>query len=219
MNNEQETNYSTFCLYISIVQTHSFCYFHKCHILSSENTTRPILLRRSRIDNNVKRQIHTLSREHSQKRRILEEHQVRDHPDPNRVSRHCHVILTRTFVWLSLTALTLSMFPQDRDVSQTRGTREKPFQEGRRISPSLETGSRLIHDARRRDRSRVEEISVMYVPFPAFGSTPAGRRSGSRAGRRTVALYSLSGLVGYCVAERIPRTRVNSAPPRDSPPY
>jgi len=59
----------------------------------------------------------------------------------------------------------------------------------------------------------------MYVPFPAFGSIPAGRRSGSRAGRRTVALYSLSGLVGYCVAERIPRTRVNSAPPRDSPPY
>lgn len=58
-----------------------------------------------------------------------------------------------------------------------------------------------------------------YVPFPASGSTPAGRRSGSRAGPRTVALYSLSGPVGYCVSARIPRTRVSSAPPRDSPPY
>lgn len=57
------------------------------------------------------------------------------------------------------------MFPQDRDVSQARGTGEKLSQEGRRISLSLETGSRLIRDARRRDRSRAEEIVSCTYPF------------------------------------------------------
>lgn len=136
-------------------------------MLSSENT-RPILFQRL-LELITKRKIHTLCTKN-----ILRK-DPRGTPGPRSPwsNRACHVTVTSYWheclsLSLSLTALTFSLFPQDRDVFQEAGKHEKFSQERRRISLSLslETRSRLIRDARRRGRSRVAEEIVGIYTYP-----------------------------------------------------
>lgn len=60
---------------------------------------------------------------------------------------------------------------------------------------------------------------IQYIPVPVFESILSGKIWDFQDDLHTAALYSLLKLVEYCVFVRIPRTLLNFALPRDSPPY